>query len=528
MSQGFVSLVLHAHLPYVRHPEEKTRVEETWFYESMIESYLPLLQVLRRLDDARIPGKLTISLSTPLIAMMSDPLLLGRFEKHFDRLVSFAEREVERNRSDADFAPIAEFYQGRLKSLHSFWKEDLDRSLTQEFARLEESDRIELITTAGAHAVLPLMHLASTRRAQIKSSIDYFEIVFGFRPRGIWLAECAFTPPVDALLAENDISYTFVESAAIRKANAAPVFGNYAPLLTRNGVSFFGRDELVRAQVWDPEGYPSDPLYRDFDRDIAFELDPEELGDYLVGDEVYSSGLKYHRITGTVHPDDKLPYHPERASERAREHGKNFVEERAQQLRSAQDRMGDRPAHITCAFEAEFFGHWWYEGTAFLESVFEHARDHADVLQLGTPLQYMGAEPVHQLATPNTSSWGAGGYFDMWLNGETAWLYRYLHNAEIRMREIVDDNPDAHGSRARALRQAGRELILAQTSDWTFIIRSGNSQNYALDRIEEHLLNFQRLADGLENGSIDEDFLSDLETRHPIFPDLDWANWQIG
>ncbi len=525
MSKGFVSIVLHAHLPYVRHPEEKTRVEETWFYESMIECYLPLLQALRRLDDAGVPGTLTVSLSTPLIAMMSDTLLLGRFERHFERLVRFAEREVERTRSDADFAPISEFYKGRLHSLYSFFTEDLDRSITQEFARLHENDRIELITTAGAHALLPLMHLTSTRRAQVKTSIDYFEIIFGFRPRGIWLAECAFTPPIDALLAENEISYTFVESAAIRKADAAPVFGNYAPILTQNGVAFFGRDELVRAQVWEPEGYPSDPLYRDFDRDIAFELEPEELGDYLVGDEVYTSGLKYHRITGTVHPDDKLPYHPERARERAWEHGRDFVRERVQQLRSAQDRMGDRPAHLTCAFEAEFFGHWWFEGTTFLESVFHHAQEQSETMRLGTPLEYMGAEPIHQLATPNISSWGAGGYFDMWLNSETAWLYRYLHNAEIRMRELVDNYPEANGSTARALRQAGRELILAQASDWTFIIRSGNSQHYALGRVEQHISNFQKLADAIIDDEIDEAFLEDLETRHMIFPDFDWRSW---
>lgn len=524
MTTGYVSIILHAHVPYVPHPDAQRHVEETWFYESMIESYLPLLQVLRRVDESGFGGKITLSLSTPLIAMMSDRKLLQRFDDHLDMLIALAEREVERTRPDPDFAPIAGFYEGRLNSLRTFWREDLDRGLTEEFARLHEAGRIELMTTAGAHAILPLMHLASSRRAQVKNAIDYFELTFGHKPTGLWLPECAFTPPMDALLAEHDVRFTCVESAAIRKADSPPVFGNYAPIVTENGVAFFGRDELVRSQIWEPEGYPSDPLYREFDRDVVFELSDEDLGDYHADDPI-ASGLKYHRITGTVPLEDKLPYHPDRARERAWEHGRHFVNERIEQIRSTHDRMGTRPAHITCAFEAEVFGHWWFEGTTFLESVFFHAHSASGDFVLGTPLDYLAVEPIHQLATPNTSTWGTGGYFDMWLNGETAWLYRYLHNAEITMRELVDSNPDATGIVARALRQCGRELILAQASDWTFVLRNALSANYALTRIEDHLRNFQRLAESINKGSVDNAFLSELEARHALFPDHDWKSW---
>ncbi len=526
MPNGFISIVLNAHLPFIRQPDGRKHLEETWFYETMIESYLPILQVLRRLDDAETPGTITISLSAPLLAMMADRRLLERLEEHLDRLVELTDAEVGRRRDDPEFAHAAEFYKGRIASVREFFIHDLDRDLIQEFSRLAESGRIELITSTGTHALLPLMHLVSSKRAQVKASVDYFELLFGDKPRGMWLAECAFAPGIDGLLAERGVFYSFVEGNAIQHAESTPIYGNYSPLVTPEGVVFFGRDELVRSQIWDPEGYSSDPIYRDFDLDIVTELSDDEVIDFTMQDgSLVSTGLKYYAITGTVGPDDKLPYNPERAAERAWEHARHFVEERAAQVRAAAERMEDRPPHITCPFDASFFGHWWFEGPQFLEGIFHHAQKHPE-LQFGSPIDFLREEPIQQQTMPAISTWGEDGYFKMWLGPQNAWFYRYLHNAELTMRELVDEFEGASGQQSRALRQAARELMLAQSSDWAFIIRTNVDTEYAIERVESHLSNFQNLTSQLRDDAIDEQFLTDLEATNNIFPDLDWQAWK--
>jgi 1,4-alpha-glucan branching enzyme len=523
---GYVSIVLHAHLPFVRHPENPFHLEEMWFFEAMHETYLPLLKMLRRLEDSEIPGKLTISISAPLLAMMTDRLLIQRFEEHLDKLIDLTNSEIRRTRHDPDLAPLAEFYKTRFTNLRRFFVDDVQRNIVAEFTRFHDAGRIELITCVGTHGFLPLIDTEASKRAQVKASCDYFELLTGNKPRGIWLAECAYTPGVDRYLHDNGINFSFVEGRAVEQADARPVYGNYAPVVSKEGVAFFGRDQLASAQVWSAsEGYPGDYNYREFYRDIGFDLDEDYIGPWIHPDGIrINTGLKYHRITGDVDLMQKDLYNPERAFERAWDHGRHFVEQRAEQIRALEEPMGGRPPHITCPYDAELYGHWWFEGPTFLEAVFHHAQKHPEVV-LGTPPDYLDEVDVQQRTNPAISSWGEESYFSVWLDESNAWIYRYLHNAEHLMEQMVRDNRSAHGATARAIRQAGRELLLAQASDWAFIMKTGTSVGYAVARTEQHIENFQKLFEQVTRGEIDEDFVEDLELKNPIFPDLDWQAW---
>ena len=128
----------------------------------------------------------------------------------------------------------------------------------------------------------------------------------------------------------------------------------------------------------------------------------------------------------------------------------------------------------------------------------------------------------HQLATPPLCSWGAGGYAAVWLNDKNDWIYPHLNKGAERMIGLARDYPDASGVTERALNQAARELLLAQASDWAFIMHTGTMVDYAVKRTKEHLLRLSRLHDEIRGGRIDEDWLSYLEGRDNLFPDIDY------
>jgi 1,4-alpha-glucan branching enzyme len=138
----------------------------------------------------------------------------------------------------------------------------------------------------------------------------------------------------------------------------------------------------------------------------------------------------------------------------------------------------------------------------------------------------LAENPRNQVVTPSLSSWGWKGYSEMWLQGSNDWIYRHLHMASQRMTELAKENPQAEGLRRRALNQALRELLLAQGSDWAFIMGTGTHTDYAVKRSKEHLLRFTRLYDDLKSGNLDEPWLADIESKDNLFPEIDYRAHQ--
>ncbi|ACX51372.1 Domain of unknown function DUF1957 [Ammonifex degensii KC4] len=519
MARGYLALVLHAHLPFVRHPEKERQLEENWFYQALNECYLPLLDLFYRLVKEKVPFRLTFSLSPTLLSMLSDPLLMERFEGYLGRLLALASREKERT-SGTSFYPLALFYEERLKRHFQLFTVEWRRDLIGAFKQLNEAGVLELITTCATHGYLPLIRGREARRAQIRTGLDFFATCFGFRPSGFWLPECGYAPGVDELLAEEGIRYFFLETHGILSASPPPPHGVYAPVLTPAGVVALGRDPDSSRQVWDRHvGYPGDYWYREYYRDIGYELPWDYLAPYLPSDAVRTdTGFKYYRITGK---EEKEPYRPEKARERAAEHARHFWQQRSEQAEYLYRCLGWPPI-IVAPYDAELFGHWWFEGPWWLEDLLRLGRTGEDGLLLATPSDYLQAHPPIHRAQLSLSSWGEGGYSRVWLNPANDWIYRHTHRMEEKMTVLCDLCPEAEGIKKRALDQAARELLLAQSSDWAFILYVGSTVEYARGRVEEHVTNFWRLVEGVLQERIEEDFLRQCEAKNNLFPRLDY------
>jgi 1,4-alpha-glucan branching enzyme len=178
---------------------------------------------------------------------------------------------------------------------------------------------------------------------------------------------------------------------------------------------------------------------------------------------------------------------------------------------------------VVAPYDAELFGHWWFEGPMWMDLLFRKLHFDQDRIAPITPSEYLDRHPTNQLVEPCASSWGHNGYYEVWLNGTNDWIYRHLHHASRRMEALASRDPGPGTLQHRATTQALRELLLAQASDWAFILKTGTMVPYAVKRTTDHLLRFLRLADQIEAGVIDDAWLRDIEAQDNCFPDLDVA-----
>ncbi|MCL4176778.1 MAG: DUF1957 domain-containing protein [Verrucomicrobia bacterium] len=522
--RGYLALVLHAHLPFVRHPEHPRFLEESWLYEAVTESYLPLLQVFEGWHRDHVPASLTLTVTPTLGSMLADPLLQERCARHLDGLIQLADKEIHRTRWDAGCKSLAAFYLQRFLGLRETYAA-CQRDLLGAFRRCQERGQLEIITCAATHALLPLLssHPPSLR-AQILTARDQHRQWFGVDPRGIWLPECAYAEGVEQVLQEANIRWFILDTHGVLHATPRPRYGVFAPLFTPNGVAAFGRDLETAKQVWSrQEGYPGDPRYRDFYRDIGFDLDFDYVAPYLPSpDHRGFTGVKYHAISGSNHA--KQFYDRASALRAADQHAGHFLQARVEQIQQLAGIM-DRPPLIVAPYDAELFGHWWYEGPEFLDWLVRKACYDQQQFTLITPENYLQQHSTQQVARPSASSWGEEGYWRAWLNESNEWIYPHLQIAQERMTELARRNPAPDPIRERALNQAARELMLAQASDWPFILRTGTNPEYARRRVKDHLLRFIALHEQLTVTGIHEDWLRDVEARDNLFPDTNFRYW---
>jgi 1,4-alpha-glucan branching enzyme len=380
------------------------------------------------------------------------------------------------------------------------------------------------LTCAATHGYMPLMVVNDRARwAQIELGCREFARHFGRRPRGIWLPECGYVPGVDVMLRDAGLRYFFTDTHGILFAEPRPRYGVYAPILCpKSGVAALGRDHESSKQVWSAiEGYPGDFNYRDFYRDVGFDLDYDYVKPHLHRTGTRSLlGIKYYKITGRT--DDKQPYDPRVALERAADHAGNFMFNREKQVEWLAGSMNGRPALIVAPYDAELFGHWWFEGPDWINFLLRKMHYDQQTIKTVTVPEYLDRHPNVQVAQPTLSSWGYKGYSEVWCEGSNDWIYRHLHEAADRMVELARGNPDPAPLRRRALNQASRELLLAQSSDWAFIMKTGTMVQYAQDRTRVHVNNFNHLYDSLTRNEVDEGWLSEIERRHNLFPDVDY------
>ena len=156
MERGYLALVLHAHLPYVRHPEHEDALEENWLFEAITETYVPLFLVLESLIEDGVDFRLTFSVSPTLASMLADPFLQSRYLTRLERLIELAGKEEARTKSDPLIHPLARMYGALFASAREAFVNRYQKNLLNGLRRFQELGKVELMATAATHGYLPL------------------------------------------------------------------------------------------------------------------------------------------------------------------------------------------------------------------------------------------------------------------------------------------------------------------------------------------------------------------------------------
>ena len=522
MEKGYLALILHAHLPFVRHPEYKEFLEERWFFEALTETYIPLLSLFERLVNDKIEFHLTLSLSPTLLSMLNDALLKERYINYLNKMIELCEKEIERTRFSPSFHKLALMYYYRFSRTKDKFLNQYNQDLIKEFKKYQDKGYLEIITCAATHGFLPLLLHKEAIKAQIEAGVSFYSKIFSTSPSGLWLPECGYFEGLDKFLKECGIKYFILETHGVLFARPRPKFGVYSSYYTKNRVAVFGRDPETSKSVWSSiEGYPGDYNYREYFRDIGFDLDYDYIKPYISpsGARIFT-GIKYYKITGPT--PYKEPYVPEKAREKAAEHAGNFMFNREKQIEYLYSVLGRKPI-VVAPYDAELFGHWWFEGIDWLEFLIRKIKYDQNIFKLTTPSLYLKLYPKNQLINPAPSSWGWKGYYEVWLNGSNDWIYPHLHRAQETMINLAKRFKNVNGEKRRVLNQMVRELFLAQASDWAFMMKTGSFSEYAKKRVVTHLERFYLLKQFLEKDFINYEVLEDIENKDNIFPDLDYS-----
>ena len=554
--------MLHSHLPYVLNHGRWPHGSD-WICEAAIDTYLPLVAKLRAMDEGNIAAPITIGFTPVLANQLEHPTFVAELESYFaQRLESCAEADVAmRESGDESLLHLVTFWATRLRRLYALWH-DIGHDILGEFRRLEEKERLEITSSAATHGFLPLLGRDESIRLQLAVGRAEHVRIFGREPSGCWVPECGYRPRgmwsplpdapgsgercgIDEHLAGAGYRYFYVDS---HMANAGAPLGIYGELFdgeaehvasewptdresptqasqspyrsyrvssTRSpiDVAALVRDPRSSMQVWSRgSGYPGDGAYLEFHK-IR-----------------WPGGLRLWRVTSrTSDLGDKKSYDPAVARLTAREHAAHFA---ALLAEVAATEASGSDGVIVDPFDTELFGHWWFEGPDFIGDLYEALPDHPRVRAV-TATEHLDGHAAHVGIRLTQGSWGRNGDFSMWMNDQVAWTWRIIWELEHTFWNIAPaalDRPDLHD----ILAQAARSLLLLQSSDWQFIISTGEASDYAIHRFNGHAAETRELLGALAGGLAGGDagvghaMAAALQQRDDVFRDiLSGVRWAL-
>ena len=515
-------LTLHSHLPYVLHHGRWPHGSD-WICEAALDSYLPLLECLAALARENVPAPATVGFTPVLAVQLAAPAFRAEMDAFLAQRLAACDEAPASLAATGETAllPLVSFWRTRLLRLRRLF-EEIDGNIPAAYRALEQAGRLELIGSAATHGFLPLLGRDESIRLQLAVGTSEHRRLFGRAPVGCWLPECAYRPRgpwqpapsarraalrrgIEEHLADAGFRYFFADSHLAAAGRPLGIYGDpggdptlhtataratpsgglrspYQPYRVAQSlggdVSVYVRDPRASMQVWSRwQGYPGDEWYLEFHK------------------MRWPGGLKLWRVSAPGSDlGAKHPYQPAAAVERAGTHAAHF----AGLLEGlASGPAAGRGSVVVAPFDTELFGHWWFEGPDFLAGVYRELSRRRGAVQPRTASRHLEEHPSRTAIRLPAGSWGANGDFSMWLSPATAWTWERLWGLEERFWEAAPGALSRPGARP-VLAQAARELLLAQSSDWQFIISTGAAADYAERRFREHCEGLESLVAGLE------------------------------
>ena len=570
MSKGYFAFVLHSHLPYVLSHGRWPHGTD-WLCEAAAETYLPILRVLNELVAEGVKPKITLGLSPVLCEQLTD----DSFKKEF---INYVRIKIEAAESDAN--EFTRLNQKNMLANAEFWKNwygsqlehfnEIEQNLIGAFKKLQDIGVVEIITCGATHGYYPLLSRDESLQVQTKLAVKNYEKHFERKPQGIWLPECAYRPRyawappvpvngnqkpylrkgVDEFLSENGIEFFIIDSALLKGGQPIGAYRDHFQALQfhfdqnekiaaprpeetdktprevylvvskpeiEKPVAIFTRDPDTGVLVWSGEhGYPGDGNYLDFHK------------------KRFPGGLRYWAVTSAkIDLADKVEYNQTPALNRIPENAAHFSSKVNDILTDYYKESG-RAGILVSPYDAELFGHWWFEGPLFLKQVLTNISKNSDIETTFLSEHLARNKPSRVVSIPE-GSWGEGNHHHIWFNEQNLWTWKNIYESEAKMQKLAENWQNQKGKRdgelKQILEQMGRALLLMSGSDWQFLISTGAARDYAEIRITNHYADFKKLSEladkkmqGHQLTPEEKEFLSTCQTRDNLFPELN-LNW---
>ncbi len=564
MTKGYFAFVLHAHLPYVlAHGRWPHGMD--WLSEAAAETYIPIIRIINELIVEGVKPRLSIDISPVLCEQLADESFKDEFVAYLNQKVKAAQHDAEEfyKYGQTNMLKNAQYWEKYFNdTLEQFYS--IKRNIMGELRRLQDEGFLEILTCGATHGYFPLLSRDESLQAQTKMAVKNYRKHFGREPRGIWLPECAYRPRyewvqpvdggsayprkgVDEFLSENGIDFFIVDSALLKGGKSIGVYLDRFEALKRlwgqfesqykpreedkektprevylvssaaegkKPTAIFTRDPETGLLVWSGEhGYPGDGNYLDFHK------------------KRFPGGHRYWAVTSAKSDlADKVEYNYETALSRIPENSSHFAGKAHDALTWYHGKSG-RAGILVAPYDAELFGHWWFEGPYFLKEVIKKVASDPEVELSFLSEHYDRVQPTEVISIPE-GSWGEGGHHYIWLNEENEWTWKHIYESENKMCELAQhylaNKDNVSDELVEILKQAARELMLMSASDWQFLISTWSARDYAELRLSEHYADFKRLiamAEKLISGgqiSTGEwEFLGDCQKRDSLFPEIE-------
>jgi 1,4-alpha-glucan branching enzyme len=568
MVKGYLSFVLHSHLPWVlKHGRWPHGTD--WLNEAAAECYIPLICQLERLHKQGCSPQINIGI-TPIL---QEQLRAQSFKDEFQQYLMQRKHAAEQDHDEFtrlgqhSYATVANMWRQHFASVHDLFLNSYKQDILGRFKLLQDNDMIEIITSAATHGYLPLLKHDRSIHAQIELGVRVYKQYFNKKPNGIWLPECAYRPAyswkppagkrekarprrgIDDFLSEHYINYFITDAHLLKGGKAIGTYLSRFKALQqlwrnfqrtfdtpnedlvktpqdlylvasdprRKPVAVLTRDPSTALQVWSGElGYPGEASYLDFHK------------------KRFPGGLRYWQVTDPkIDLALKQVYQPEQVEEKIKEHAAHFIS----LVRATASTYFDehkKPACICVPFDTELFGHWWFEGPRWLYHVL-HTVHEVPELRLSTGSQLLEIFNPDQIIALPEGSWGEGGFHYVWLNALTTWTWDRLYETEDEFYKVLDIYKNSKNATVISLlQQLARELLLLQSSDWQFLITTWSARDYAELRFSRHYDTFKQLTEilsqyGKESNFPDNalDFIKEVSQQDNCFPDLDLSIFEL-
>lgn len=510
--------ILDAHLPYVCNEVEQGLIEEDWLFDALSYLYLPVLKMCSNLQKENIPFKIGVVFEPALCDMLDDKVLQDRYRQHVQRKIEFAKKELE---CFAECAETKKLIQYNLKRFNDDKRifEDCGGNVLKQFDYLARQGYVELLATTATNSFLPFfLSMPEAIAAQIEMGQINYRKHFSSVPSGFWIPSMAYFDGLDDIIRSYGYDYTVVSSEGFLLSDKVPPAGVFSAAASKNGLKFLACDLSACNSIYDElNGFPQNKVYIDVENDVGFRQSEE----YLASVFDTSKGRRAIGFRYWSRDEEETPYDIQKAHAQILADAESYVNSRAEALRAVKETGGCESPFSLFIISSDFFGKKWCEGLIWLERVFRLINDNEE---LETMLPSGAANLSKQLYTvkPFFSSFLKSGYADELLTKENDWMYRYIVKITERMIDLVEMFPADGSLKERVLNAAAREVLLLQSVYWPLYINDPQLKDFAEKRFVEHVNSFTAAYEALGADSPDAKWLSEHESKYPVFKDINY------